>query len=213
MSMMEALREAVIAGELARAKELAEALLSEGATPDEIFANALSPAMEEVGRRMQRSEYYIPEVLISAKAMKGAAEVLKPAITAAGGTKRRGKVVTGTVKGDLHDIGKNLVNMMLEGAGFEVIDLGTDVSAGKFVEAVKQARPQVLGMSALLTTTMLEMPKVVEALTQEGLRSRVKVMVGGAPLNQRFAEEMGADAFGVDASSAVEFAKAWVPVE
>lgn len=160
---------------------------------------------------MQRNEYYIPEVLMAAKAMKSAAEVMKPVIVQAGGATSRGRVLMGTVKGDLHDIGKNLVIMMLEGAQFEVIDLGTDVSPGKFVEAVKQSQPQVVGMSALLTTTMLQMPKVIEALKAAGLRSQVKVMVGGAPLNQHFAEEIGADGFGTDASSAVEFVRAWVP--
>ncbi len=213
MSPLGQLREAVLEGQVSRARELTEKALSEGYLPARLFSEALAPAMDEVGRRMQAGEYYIPEVLVAAKAMKAATEVLKPLIVGSGEGRSRGSVLMGTVKGDLHDIGKNLVIMMLEGAGFEVIDLGTDVPVERFVSAVRESRPQVLGMSALLTTTMLQMPKVLEALRAEGLRSQVKVMVGGAPLNQRFADEMGADGFGMDAPSAVEMARAWVPAE
>ena len=213
MSTLEELKQAVIDGEVAQAKQLAQDAVAADITPDRVFSEALAPAMDEVGKRMQRAEYYIPEVLVSAKAMKSAAEVLKPLITQSGGMKSRGKVLMGTVKGDLHDIGKNLVIMMLEGAGFEVVDLGVDVPVQRFVEGVKESRPQVVGLSAMLTTTMMTMPKVIEALGAEGLRSQVKVMVGGAPLNQRFSEEIGADGYGVDSTSAVELAKAWVPAE
>lgn len=210
MEKLEELRQAVIDGQVGTARQLTEAALSEGLQPKVIFSEALSPAMGEVGKRMQAGEYFIPEVLVSAKAMKGAAEVLRPLIARGGESGSRGRVVMGTVKGDLHDIGKNLVIMMLEGAGFEVTDLGTDVPASKFVQSVRDVRPQVVGMSAMLTTTMLEMAKVVQALREEGLRAQVKVMVGGAPLNQGFAEEIGADGFGMDSTVAAELAKAWV---
>ncbi len=212
MSLLEQLKGATIDGQVSAAAELARAGVAEGLSPDTLFSEALAPAMEEVGHRMQRNEYYIPEVLMAAKAMKAAAAVLKPLILQSGQTTSRGKVVVGTVKGDLHDIGKNLVTMMLEGAGFQVVDLGNDVSAQSFAQAVEEHRPQVLGISALLTTTMLQMAKVLEALEAAGLRSQVKVMVGGAPLSQRFADEIGADGYGPDAGSAAELAKSWAPV-
>jgi len=210
---MEELKQAVIDGQVAKARQLAEETVSLGVQPTVVFSDALSPAMEEVGRRMQAGDYFIPEVLVSAKAMKAAAEILKPLIAQSGATRSRGKVVMGTVRGDLHDIGKNLVIMMLEGAGFEVADLGTDVPPERFVAATRELRPQIIGMSAMLTTTMLQMPKVVTALQAEGLRSQVRIMVGGAPLNQSFADEIGADGFGMDSTAAVELAKAWVPAE
>ncbi len=209
MSVIDDLKEAVIEGQISRATQLTREAVANGVLPDTLFSESLAPAMEEVGRRMQRNEYYIPEVLVSAKTMKASAEILKPLIVQSGKGRSRGKVVLGTVKGDLHDIGKNLVAMMLEGAGFDVIDLGNDVPAEKFVELVREVKPQVLGMSALLTTTMLQMGKVVQALESAGLRSRVRVMVGGAPVTQSFANEIGADGYGVDSANAVELAKAW----
>ena len=210
MSTLESLKLAVIEGKVAVARQLTEEAVVSGVKPDDVFAEALSPAMEEVGRLMQRSEYYIPEVLISAKAMKASTAVLRPLIAELGSARSAGTVVIGTAKGDLHDIGKSLVIMMLEGAGFRVVDLGTDVSHQRFVEAVREHQPQVVGISALLTTTMMQMADVVRALEQEGLRSKVKVMVGGAPVNHRFSDEIGADGFGRDASSAIELARSWV---
>jgi 5-methyltetrahydrofolate--homocysteine methyltransferase len=213
VSTLEELKQAVIDGQVARAREIAEAAVAAGSSPEELFSEALAPAMDEVGKRMQRAEYYIPEVLVSAKAMKAAAEVLKPLIVESGGMKSRGKVLMGTVKGDLHDIGKNLVIMMLEGAGFEVIDLGVDVTVQRFVEAVRETKPQVVGLSAMLTTTMMEMPRLVQALEAEGLRSQVKLMVGGAPVSHGFCEEIGADGYGIDSTSAVELTRAWTSAE
>lgn len=210
MSDLEALKTAVIEGQLAQARQLTEASVQAGIAPEAIFSTALTPAMEEVGRRMQRNEYYIPEVLISAKAMKAASEILKPLIVRSDSGMPRRKVVMGTVKGDLHDIGKNLVIMMLEGAGFEVVDLGADASADCFVEAVREHRPDVLGMSALLTTTMMQMGTVVRALEGARVRQNVKVMIGGAPVSRQFANEIGADGYGIDAASAAELAKAWI---
>ncbi len=210
MTTLEELKQVVIDGQTSRAKQLTEEALAAGVRPMALFSEALSPAMEEVGRRMQAGDYFIPEVLVSAKAMKVASEVLKPLIIQSGDAGSRGKVLVGTVKGDLHDIGKNLVIMMLEGAGFEVSDLGVDVPPERFVAAVKEVRPQVIGMSAMLTTTMMQMAKVVQALVAEGVRSEVKIMVGGAPLNQGFANEIGADGFGMDSTSAVELVKGWV---
>ncbi len=208
--MLDELRDAVIDGQVASARRLTEEAVKAGLPPDAIFSMALALAMDEVGRRMQRSEYYIPEVLVSAKAMKVASELLKPLIVRSGAPSSGGSVVIGTVKGDLHDIGKNLVVMMLEGAGCRVVDLGADVPAQAFVDAVREHHPQVLGMSALLTTTMMQMPRVLDALRAAQLRSSVKVMIGGAPVTHQFADEIGADAYGDDAASAVQLVREWV---
>jgi 5-methyltetrahydrofolate--homocysteine methyltransferase len=164
------------------------------------------PAMAEVGRRFECGDYFVPEMLIAARAMKAGSEVLKPHLQNAP-IKAAGKVAIGTVKGDLHDIGKNLVGMMLEGAGFEIVDLGTDVPPEKFVAAVRTDGANLIGMSALLTTTMPNMKKVIEALEQAGVRSQVRVMVGGAPLTDEYARQIGADGFSPDASRAVSVAK------
>ena len=208
---LEELKQAVIDGQAAQARQLTEAALAAGERPEAIFPAALYPAMEEVGKRLQSGDYFIPEVLMAAKAMKSAAAVLKPRLAQTGQSQPRGRVVMGTVKGDLHDIGKNLVVMMLEGAGFAVTDLGIDVPPERFAAAVKEVRPHIVGMSAMLTTTMLQMAKVMQVLQAEGVRSQVRVMVGGAPLTQAFAAEIGADAFGMDSTTAVELAKAWTP--
>jgi 5-methyltetrahydrofolate--homocysteine methyltransferase len=167
--------------------------------------------MEEVGRLFEEGEKFVPEMLISARAMQAALGLLKPHLLQAD-IKTAGKVIVGTVAGDLHDIGKNLVAMMLEGSGFEVIDLGTDVSPQQFVDAVREHEPQVIGMSALLTTTMPSMGATIEALKEAGLREGVKVMIGGAPITQDFADKIGADGFAPDASSASRKAKALVSV-
>ena len=167
---------------------------------------ACIPAMAEVGRLFEEGEKFVPEMLISARAMQTAMNLLKPHL-AQEDVRVAGKVVIGTVAGDLHDIGKNLVGMMLEGSGFEVIDLGTDVSPQRFVDTVKEHQPDVIGMSALLTTTMPSMGATIEALKEAGLREQVKVMIGGAPITQDFADKIGADGFAPDASSAARKAK------
>lgn len=204
--MLEELKQAVLSGDEERAAELTKKALSEGTEPAKILNEALVPAMDIVGKEYEEGKRYIPEMLISAEAMKAAMEVLRPKLVETG-VKPRGKVVIGTVEGDLHDIGKNLVAMMLEGAGFEVVDLGTEVTAERFVQAVREHKPDILGMSALLTTTMVHMPEVIEALKREGLRDGVKVIVGGAPVTQEYAEKIGADGYAPDAANAVELAK------
>ena len=168
--------------------------------------DAMIPAMDEVGALFQKGEFFVPEMLVAARAMQKGLEMIKPLLVKAG-IKPIGKVVMGTVKGDLHDIGKNLVVMALEGAGFEVIDLGIDVSPAKFVDAIKQYKPQVVGMSALLTTTMLSMRDTVEAIKGAGLRGEIKIMIGGAPVRKEFADEIGADFYGPDATSGKNYAR------
>jgi 5-methyltetrahydrofolate--homocysteine methyltransferase len=179
--------------------------LAAGVGADVILQDALIAAMDEVGRRYEEGDIFVPEMLISAKAMQAGLSLLKPHLVG-GAAKSAGKVAIGTVKGDLHDIGKNLVAMMLEGAGFEVLDLGVDVSPQSFVTAVQQGA-QVIGMSALLTTTMSNMGVTVKALQEAGLRDKVKVMIGGAPVTEEFAKSIGADAFAPDASSATRAAR------
>ncbi|GAB4543919.1 MAG: corrinoid protein [Anaerolineae bacterium] len=203
---IEAIYEAVLNGDAAKAKAEVSAALDANTPPEDILYKACIPAMEEVGRLFEEGEKFVPEMLISARAMQTAMGLLKPHLLQAD-IKTAGKVVVGTVAGDLHDIGKNLVAMMLEGSGFEVIDLGTDVSPQKFVDAVREHKPQVIGMSALLTTTMPSMGATIEALKEAGLREGVKVMVGGAPITQDFADKIGADGFAPDASSASRKAK------
>ncbi len=204
--MLEELKRAVLSGDDERAAELTKKALEEGIEPGKVLNEALVPAMEIVGREYEEGERYVPEMLISAEAMKAAMEVLRPRLVETG-VRLKGKVVIGTVEGDLHDIGKNLVAMMLEGAGFEVIDLGVEVTAERFVQAVREHKPDVLGMSALLTTTMIHMPEVIEALKEAGLREEVKVIVGGAPVTQEYAEKIGADGYAPDAASAVAVVK------
>jgi len=205
--VLKELKRAVLEGDEERAAELTRSVLEEGIEPARILNEGLVPAMDVVGREYEEGERYIPEMLISAEAMKAAMEVLRPKLVETG-AKPRGKVVIGTVEGDLHDIGKNLVAMMLEGAGFEVIDLGTEVTAEQFVQAVEEHNPDIVGMSALLTTTMVHMPEVIEALKKAGLRDdKVKVIVGGAPITQEYADKIGADGYAPDAASAVELAK------
>jgi len=180
--------------------------LDMGLTPAEILNDALLYGMDILGQKWKREEIYMPEVLIAAQAMHAGMHILKPWLTAAG-VKPVGKVVLGTVKGDLHDIGKNLVNMMFVGSGLEVIDIGVDVHEDTFIEAIKEHQPQILAMAALLTTTMSEMRVVIEALAQAGIRDQVKIMVGGAPITESFAKNIGADAYAFDAAVAAEIAK------
>jgi 5-methyltetrahydrofolate--homocysteine methyltransferase len=206
---LEAIYTAVLNGDAATTEKEVSADLGAGTPPEDILYKACIPAMEEVGRLFEAGEKFVPEMLISARAMQTGMRLLRPRL-AGKDIKTVGKVVVGTVAGDLHDIGKNLVAMMLEGSGFEVIDLGTDVSPAKFVEAVRGHQPQVIGMSALLTTTMPSMGATIEALKEAGLRDQVKVMIGGAPITQDFADKIGADGFAPDASSASRRAKVLV---
>ncbi len=211
MSNLEAIYNAVLDGNAPGAEAGVKAALAAGAPAETVLKDGLIAAMTEVGRLFEENEYFVPEMLVSARAMKAGLTFLKPHL-AEGSATPAGKVVVGTVKGDLHDIGKNLVAMMLEGSGFQVIDLGTDVTPDKFVNAVKEHKPQVIGMSALLTTTMPSMGGTVKALTEAGLRGQVKVMIGGAPVTDAFARQIGADGYSPDASSAVRLAKSLVGV-
>jgi 5-methyltetrahydrofolate--homocysteine methyltransferase len=206
VSQLETIYNAVLDGNAPGAQAGVKAALADGLAPEVILKEGLIAAMAEVGRLFEENEYFVPEMLVSARAMQSGLGLLKPHL-AAGGATPAGKVVVGTVKGDLHDIGKNLVAMMLEGSGFEVVDLGTDVSPEKFVAAVKEHKPQVIGMSALLTTTMPSMGATVKALQEAGVREHVKVMIGGAPVTDGFARQIGADGYSPDASSAVRLAK------
>jgi 5-methyltetrahydrofolate--homocysteine methyltransferase len=187
-------------------QDTVNAALEEGVSAPEILNEGLIKAMAEVGRLFEEGEYFVPEMLIAARAMKAGLAILKPKLIDAD-VKPVGKVAAGTVKGDLHDIGKNLVCMMLEGAGFEIVDLGTDVSPEKFVDAVTSQGVDVIAMSALLTTTMPNMKNTVDALEEAGIRGAVKVMIGGAPVTQAYADEIGADGYAPDASRAATLAR------
>ena len=203
---MDILKELVKSGKADETVKRVQELLSQGKNPEAIMRNALVPAMDEVGDLFQQGQYFVPEMLVAARAMKKGLEVIRPMMIKAG-AKPMGKAVLGTVKGDLHDIGKNLVVMALEGAGFEIIDLGSDVSPAQFVEAIKTHKPQLIGMSALLTTTMLAMREVVEAIKAAGLRKQVKIMIGGAPIRQEFCNEIGADFYGPDSTAGRNYAR------
>ena len=206
MADMEKLYEAVLGGKLEPAVEVTREAIAEGADPKEIINGSMIPAMEEIGKRFQEGKAFVPQLLLSARAMKGALELLKPLLKG-DASASVGKVVIGTVKGGLHDIGKHLVASMLEGCGFEVINIGIDVPAEKFVAAVQESGADILCMSALLTTTMAYMKTAIEALEAAGLRDKVKVMVGGAPINRHYAEQIGADGYSDNANSAVLKAK------
>ncbi len=201
MSLIEEIREAVINGQAKVVVPKVEEALQQGVPADQILQNGLIDAMREVGRLFEEGEFFVPEMLIAARAMKGALEILKPHLVDQG-VEPLGRVAIGTVKGDLHDIGKSLVAMMLEGAGFEVIDLGVDVAPEKYIEEINNGA-QIVAMSALLTTTMPNMKTTIDAIKAAGLRDNVKVMVGGAPVTQAYADQIGADGFSEDASSAV----------
>jgi 5-methyltetrahydrofolate--homocysteine methyltransferase len=207
MADLKALADAVIRGDQATAVNVTKEALSEGTAPKKVLDEGLIAGMDVVGARFKNNEIYIPEVLIAARAMKMAMEVLEPELVKAG-VQPIGKLLIGTVQGDLHDIGKNLVAMMLKGAGFEVIDLGVDVSPDKFAAEAKAKNVNLIGMSALLTTTMPGMEKTIKALQQAGVQA--KIMVGGAPVTQSFADRIGAHGFAPDAASAVDTAKSLV---
>jgi 5-methyltetrahydrofolate--homocysteine methyltransferase len=203
--MIEAIKQAVLEGDRDKVVELTTAALGAGTDPKEILDKALTPAMDTVGEEYERGDRYVPEMLISADAMKGAMIQLKPLLADAG-VEPRGRIVIGTVEGDLHDIGKDLVAMMLEGAGFDVTNLGVEVPADAFVRAVSEQKPDILALSALLTTTMTQMPEVIAALESAGLRDAVKVIIGGAPVTQAYADQIGADGYAPDAASAAKLA-------
>ena len=198
--------QALSSGKMDEVKALTQKALDAGDPPEKVLKEGLIKAMDRIGVQFKNNEIYIPEVLIAARAMHAGLGVLKP-ILAKANVSAAGKVVIGTVKGDLHDIGKNLVGMMLEGAGFEVIDVGIDVPPEKFVQAAKDSQANVIGMSALLTTTMMQMKSTVEALQAAGLKGKVKIMVGGAPVTDEFAKQIGADGYAADAASAVNKVK------
>jgi len=206
MADLSDVREAILAGDAPRAAGAARGALASGAAPAEIVAGGIGPALEETGKKFEEGEFFVPELLMAARATKGVFEILRP-LLAAGGSEPAGTVVPGTVRGDQHDIGKNLVGAMLEGAGFEVTDLGVDVAPETFVDAVRARRPQILGLSALLTTTLPSMKDVVDALGASGLREGVRVLVGGAPVTAEFAAAIGADGYGESASDSVEVAR------
>ncbi|MCK8827441.1 corrinoid protein [Natroniella acetigena] len=209
MSKMEKVVEEVIAGNIDGVTELTQELVDEGIEPSQIIKEGLVAGMDVVGGRFKKNEMFVPEVLISAKAMHGGMDIVKPLLTE-GESSSAGTVIMATVEGDLHDIGKNLVAMMLEGAGFEVIDLGVDVTADEFVEAVKEHQPDIVGLSALLTTTMPAMEETIKSLEEAGIRDQVKVMVGGAPVSEDFANEIGADGYAADGSTATDISREFV---
>ena len=206
MPDLDKLHQAVIEGDWKTAAAATRAAVAAGAEPLDIVTGSLVPAMDEVGRLFECEEYFVPEMLLSARAMKASMEIVRPLLAAAG-AEPVGRVVIGTVKGDLHDIGKNLVASMLEGGGFEVIDLGADVSPERFIEAVAARNANLVALSALLTVTMGSMKTVIDAFRAAGLRDKVKIMVGGAPLTQQYADAIGADGYGASAAAAVALAR------
>ncbi len=207
MSILNEISQKLQQGKAKDVKELVQQALDDGKDPEEVLNEGLLSGMSIIGDKFKNNEIYVPDVLIAARAMNAGTEILKP-LLADSGAKSRGKVVIGTVKGDLHDIGKNLVRMMLEGKGLEVIDLGTDVSAERFISEAKANDAQIIACSALLTTTMGEMKNVVALAEEQGIRNKVKIMVGGAPVNDNYCQSIGADAYAPDAASAADEALA-----
>jgi len=210
MAVLDEISSALIAGDAGKVRELTEQALAQGIAPGKVIKEGFVPGMEVVGEKFRTNEFYVPEVLIAARAMKAGLAIVKPLLSDAEVRESLGKVVIGTVKGDLHDIGKNLVAMMLEGAGFEIVDLGVDVSPEKFVAAVQEHNPNFVCLSALLTTTMVSMRDTIQALKEKGLRDQVRVLVGGAPVTENFAAEIGADGYAPDSTGAVELAKSFL---
>ena len=206
MTDLKELYEAVVSGNAKATQALTQQALADGVDPLKLVNEYMVPAMDEVGRRFEANEYFVPELLISARAMKASLELIRP-ILAARGDQPVGRVAIGTVKGDLHDIGKNLVASLLEGGGFEVIDLGVNVSPEKFIETVNTKQANIVAMSALLTTTMPSMKTTIDALKQAGVRDKVKILIGGAPITQKYADEIGADGYSENAVGAVALAK------
>ena len=210
MELLEKISEELQNGNFIDVPKLTREALVQGISPAVILSDALVAGMDVVGEKFRRDELFMPEVLIAAKAMQAAMAVLRPRLIETG-VETAGTIVIGTIQGDLHDIGKNLVGMLFEGAGYQVIDLGVDVVPGRFVDAVRTHKPNIVGLSALLTTTMSRMREVIESLVEAGLRGRVKVMVGGAPVTEKFARDIGADGYSPDAASAVEKARTLKP--
>jgi 5-methyltetrahydrofolate--homocysteine methyltransferase len=206
MSDYTELYDAILTGNAKKAEEVTRAALAAKVDPTELVRKYMIPAMDEVGKRFECSEYFVPELLIAARAMKTSLEIITPLLAEAG-AEPVGRVVIGTVQGDLHDIGKNLVASMLEGGGFKVIDLGVDVPAQRFVEAAKEKDGTIIALSALLTTTMTMMKTVIDALDKAGIRNKTKVIIGGAPITQQYAEQIGADGYSDNASAAVALAR------
>jgi corrinoid protein of di/trimethylamine methyltransferase len=206
MALSNDLYDAILNGDAKKAHAATQAALAAGATPLQLISESRVPAMDEVSRLFEAEEYFVPELLLAGRAMRSALELLRPLMTASG-EKLSTRVVIGTVKGDLHDIGKNIVGSMLEGGGFEVIDLGADVSPEKFVAAVEEQKPQIVCLSALLTVTMPAMKTTIDALKTAGVRTQVKVLIGGAPVSQKYADEIGADGYSENASGAVGLVK------
>ncbi len=206
MASFESLSKSVISGAEEQVKEQVQSMIDSGVEPLEIINKGLIAGMDIVGARFKNGEMFVPEVLMAARCMHEGMAILKPLISD-DDMSGKGKVVLGTVKEDLHDIGKNLVGMMIEGGGFQVIDLGVDVASEEFVEAVKEQNPDIIGMSALLTTTVHRMKEVIDLLEENGLRDKVKVIIGGAPISQEFADEIGADGYAPDAATAVDVCK------
>jgi len=206
MPDLKELYEAVVSGNAKATQAITQQALADGVDPLKLVNEYMVPAMDEVGRRFEANEYFVPELLISARAMKASLELIRPLLVARG-DKPVGRVAIGTVKGDLHDIGKNLVASLLEGGGFEVIDLGVNVTPEKFIETVNTKQANIVAMSALLTTTMPSMKTTIDALKQAGVRNKVKVLIGGAPITQKYADEIGADGYSENAVGAVALAK------
>lgn len=207
MNILKEIEEKLIEGDFNTVNSLVKETVEQRINPNEVIQGALSPGMEEVGRRFRNNEYFIPEVLMCAKAMNMALDTLKPLLVGDTARKVIGKFLIGTVEGDVHDIGKNLVSMMLEASGFELIDLGVGVPAEKFVAEAKLHLPDIVGLSALLSTTIVEFEDVIQAFQEAGLRDKFKIMVGGAPVTQEYADSVGADGYASNASEAVEKAK------
>jgi len=203
---LKALAQAILEGKRNEAVDLTQKLVNAGVTPKQILDEGLIAGMSVAGEKFKNGEYFVPEILVAARAMKAAMEILRPLLVATD-VQPIGTMVVGTVRGDLHDIGKNLVAMMVEGAGFKVVDLGVDVTADKFIAAAKEHNAQIVGMSALLTTTMTYIPEVIKAFDAEGLRPKIKLIVGGAPVTQEWANQIGADAYAPDAATAVDKCK------
>ena len=209
--ILNSIRDALVNLDFDKAKEFTRIALENGVDPKEIVLKSVAEGMEVVGRKFESSEYFLSELIVAGEIGKEISEMLKPYLSLRGEeVKKVGKVVIGTVSGDLHDIGKNIVAMMLEAAGFEVIDLGADVPKERFVEAVRSDKPDILGMSALLTVTMVEMKNVIEALKEAGLREKVKVIIGGAAVTEDYAKSIGADGYGANAVEGVRICKQWM---
>ena len=206
MTDLQNLYEAIIKGNLELSVETTKSALAEGVDPQTIIKDYMIPAMDKIGGMFENCEAFVPELLVAARAMKGSLGLIQPLLTAAG-SKSKGKVIIGTVQGDLHDIGKNIVGSMLEGAGFQVINIGNDISPQKYIDAIKMHNPQIVAMSALLTTTMTSMETTIKAICEAGLRDKVKIMIGGAPVSANFSDKIGADGYSDNANGAVKLAR------